>query len=67
MIKDELILKYSDIWNKSKEKYAQSRRLKLTETDSDEKKDYEIEQYVYSHEMLRVQEFLSDLKDLKQD
>ena len=67
MIKDELILKYSDIWNKSKEKYAQSRRLKLTETDSDEKKDYEIEQYVYSHEMLRVQEFLSDLKGLKQD
>jgi len=67
MIKDELILKYTDIWNKSKEKYTQSRRLKYTETDSDEKKDYEIEQYVYSHEMLRVQEFLSDLKDLKQD
>ena len=67
MIKDELILKYSDIWNKSKEKYTQSRRLKYTETDIDEKKDYEIEQYVYSHEMLRVQEFLSDLKGLKQD
>lgn len=67
MDKDELITKYNHMWNKSKEKYTHSRRLKLTETDIDAKRDYEIEQYVYSREMLRVEGFLSDLKDLKQD